>query len=49
MKALMEVGSYQDTNIKLKDENIRTLESKIEKIVFKSCYDVYKKVIKKIF
>tara|TARA_B100000161_G_scaffold264193_1_gene236960 strand:+ start:727 stop:1683 length:957 start_codon:yes stop_codon:yes gene_type:complete len=32
-----------------KDENIRTLESKIEKIAFKSCYDVYKKVIKKNF
>ena len=24
--------SYQDTNIKLKDENIRTLESKLKKL-----------------
>lgn len=32
-----------------KNENIRTLELKIEKLAFKSCYDVYKKVVKKNF
>ncbi len=32
-----------------KEENIRSLESKIEKIAFKACYDVYKKVTKKKF
>tara|TARA_Y100001958_G_C21241957_1_gene570020 strand:- start:124 stop:1080 length:957 start_codon:yes stop_codon:yes gene_type:complete len=32
-----------------KMENIASLESKIEKLAFKNCYDVYKKAIKKNF